>query len=464
MRRTMAETTSKLASTVADRIVADIAELDWPTGEVIGSEPELLEQYGVSRAVFREAVRLVEHWQVASMRRGPGGGLVVTEPQVDAVVDAVVMYLAYVGVRVEEVFEARLALEASVAELAPGRATERDIIELRELEEREASGSQPDPRELHALVARITKNPGLEFFVDLLNRLTYLFIPDTSGVDARGRKGMLHAHSAITEALIAGDEALTRQRMRTHLQAEGDYLKRKVAHTIDPRVIAGLDRAEKRAQSVAWEIFSNITEAGWPVGTIVGSEADLMERYDCSRAVLREAVRLLEHHEVARMRRGVGGGLVVAEPSISAATQAVALHLERNGIDPTALFEVRTSVEMAVVDLAVQRIDAEGKQLLEQALAVERASTVTTFGRVGHDLHAVLGQISGNRVLELLTLVLVRLTRLRQAVPPGGRQQDTSAVVSKAHGALVAAIVAGDRELSRRRMRKHLDALSHWVR
>ena len=245
--------------------------------------------------------------------------------------------------------------------------------------------------------------------------------------------------------------------MRTHLQAEGDYLKRKVAHTIDPKVIAGLDRAEKRAQSVAWEIFSNITEAGWPVGTIVGSEADLMERYDCSRAVLREAVRLLEHHEVARMRRGVGGGLVVAEPSISAATQAVALHLERNGIDPTALFEVRTSVEMAVVDLAVQRIDAEGKQLLEQALAVERASTVTTFGRVGHDLHAVLGQISGNRVLELLTLVLVRLTRLRQAVPPGGRQQDTSAVVSKAHGALVAAIVAGDRELSRRRMRKHLE-------
>ena len=143
----MVGTPSKLASTIADRIVKDIADLGWPIGHVVGSEPELLVRYGVSRAVFREAVRLVEHWQVASMRRGPGGGLVVTEPQVDAVVDAVVMYLAFVGVRVEEVFEARLVLEARVAELAPSRVTEADIIELRALAAREADGPPGDPRE-----------------------------------------------------------------------------------------------------------------------------------------------------------------------------------------------------------------------------------------------------------------------------------------------------------------------------
>ena len=64
---------------VADRILGDIAEEGWPEGEVVGSEAELLERYGVSRAVFREAVRLLEHLQVARMRRGPGGGLVVLD-------------------------------------------------------------------------------------------------------------------------------------------------------------------------------------------------------------------------------------------------------------------------------------------------------------------------------------------------------------------------------------------------
>ena len=68
------------ATVTAGRIVDDVVALGWPIGTVLGSESDLLERYGVSRAVFREAVRLVEHQQVASMRRGPGGGLVVSEP------------------------------------------------------------------------------------------------------------------------------------------------------------------------------------------------------------------------------------------------------------------------------------------------------------------------------------------------------------------------------------------------
>ena len=273
----------------------------------------------------------------------------------------------------------------------------------------------------------------------------------------------MHAHASIIDAVLAGDESLTRHRMRKHLEAEGDYVRRTVAHTIDPRVIASLDRADKRAQSVAWDIFSAITEAGWPVGSILGSEAELMERNGCSRAVLREAVRLLEHHEVAQMRRGVGGGLMVIEPTIHAATQSVALHLERRGIGPGSLFEVRSSIEMAVVDLVVDRLDEAKAGLLEDALATERAQTERTFPRAGHDLHDVLAHASGNRVLELLTMVLVRLTRLRQVVPSGGRWDGSGTAVTKAHAALVEAVVARDLELSRHRMRVHLEALSHWV-
>jgi len=146
---------------VSRHIVTDVIERGWPVGEVLGSESELIERYGVSRAVFREAVRLVENQQVARMRRGPGGGLVVTEPTVDAIIDAAVLYLHRVGATLDEVFEARLVLEEIVTELATLRLDEAGVTKLRALVEDEASGEVKDHCALHAMLGSITGNPAL---------------------------------------------------------------------------------------------------------------------------------------------------------------------------------------------------------------------------------------------------------------------------------------------------------------
>src|SRR3546814_15699559 len=119
-----------MAAAVADAIVSDVVARGWPEGEVMGSEPELLERYGVSRAVFREAVRLVEHKEVARMRRGPGGGLVVTVPTVESVMEAVAVYLFYVGAEVRQLFDARLVLAAVGIELAPPRLAAEAVAVL----------------------------------------------------------------------------------------------------------------------------------------------------------------------------------------------------------------------------------------------------------------------------------------------------------------------------------------------
>src|ERR1700691_3391115 len=122
---------AKRASKVADRIIKDVIAEGWQVGQILGSEADLLARYQVSRAVFREAVRLVEHQQVARTRRGPGGGLVVTEPTVDAVIDAVVLYLYRAEARLDELFEARLVLEEIACQLAAARTDENDLAELR---------------------------------------------------------------------------------------------------------------------------------------------------------------------------------------------------------------------------------------------------------------------------------------------------------------------------------------------
>jgi len=126
--------------------------LGWPEGEVVGAEAELLERFGVSRPLFREAVQLVEHRHGARMRRGPGGRLVVAAASVDAVADAVSVYLFYVGAEIDDVFEARLSVQEAAAELAPARLDEGHVTALRPLAAEEHAG----------LVAAITGNPALD--------------------------------------------------------------------------------------------------------------------------------------------------------------------------------------------------------------------------------------------------------------------------------------------------------------
>jgi DNA-binding FadR family transcriptional regulator len=456
---------AKLASAVADRIVDDIARLGWPEGEVVGSEPALLARYGVSRAVFREAVRLVEHRHIARMRRGPGGGLVVTGPSVAAVADAVSVYLIYVGAEIDDVFEARLALELSAAELASERLDEEHIAAFRSLVAGEASGRVADHRELHRLVAATTGNPALEFFVDLLHRVTLRYLPRGTIFSRKTLDESAAAHAAIAEAILAGNDGLARGRMRRHLEAEADYLRAR--RPSRARLAQGGDDVgpdDKRAEATARQIFAEITAAGWPVGAQLGSESDLMARYGVSRAVLREAVRVLEHHQVARMRRGPGGGLFVAEPGIEAVTDAVALQADRRHIGPRHLVEVRRAVELAVLDRVVARLDDGAAARLRQALASERSAVEGEAAFVGQDLHNTLAAVSANPVLELVTQVLMRLTRLHFTVPAGAPAPLPFGDLVAVHGRIVDAIVAGDDELARHRMRRHLDALVDWVR
>lgn len=454
---------AKLAATVADRIVTDIADAGWPVGEVIGSEAQLLERYGVSRAVFREAARVVELQQVARMRRGPGGGLVVSPPSLDSVTDAVSVYLYFVGAAVDDVFEARIALESGAAEMAPERMQESDIARLRELVQREHDEPYSDYRELHRLVAAAAGNPALEFFVELLNRMTFLYLPPRTKMTTDTLSASQHAHAAIADAIMSGNGGLAAARMRKHLAAEADFLRRRRRSPSELVAIPAIGRSNKLPEVTARAIFQSVVEAGWPVGDLLGSESTLMDEYGVSRAVFREAVRLLEHFGVARMRRGPGGGLFVTAPGIGATTDAIALHVARSGITPAQLFEVRAAVEMVVLDRVMETPNDETARLLREALEIERTVSRPEFAVVGHDLHPVLAHASGNKVLHLITLVLTQLTRLRSSAPEGVSDPLPTRAVIDVHEGIVTAIVDGDVDLARYRMRRHLDALVNWV-
>ena len=211
----------KKAEIVADQIEQTIVGQRWEPGELFGSEVELIARYGVSRAVFREAIRLLEHHGLAEMRRGLHGGLFIRQPDPTPVAKAMAVYLDFEKVEPRQLDDARLAIEVFCVERVAARISEDEVAEVRAFLSAEAaqvasSGTQ-SLHDFHVLVARLTANPALHLFVHTLTDLTQRQQP----VLDRNRFSLddIHAaHAKIAEAIIARDGALARHRMMTHLE------------------------------------------------------------------------------------------------------------------------------------------------------------------------------------------------------------------------------------------------------
>lgn len=219
----------KLAGSVARRLQMMIATKGFPVGEVIGTEPGLMLELGVSRAVFREAVRLLEQDEVAQMRRGPGGGLVVTVPRASSVARAAALHLQFFGAGADDIFEARTALELQTADLAAQRTDEKGIEMLRaaldeEAELQDESGHLGSSH-IHLVIAELTGNPALRLFVEVMLRLTPGIPPADPAAAAVRKADVRYAHERIVDAIVAGDSSLARHRMLRHLEGIGAYLQ-----------------------------------------------------------------------------------------------------------------------------------------------------------------------------------------------------------------------------------------------
>lgn len=471
----------KLAAQVAARVEADILAAGWPVGEVLGSETDLQERYGVSRAVFREAIRLVEHHEVAVMRRGPSGGLVVKAPDSRPLTTAMVIYLEHVGATVADILNARLLLEPLAARLAAARTGEDEIAALRAtLREEAGLGTYGMHDLMHSTVGGLCGNAPLRLFIDVLVELTgrYAHIPppptpaETDAVNAQSE----HAHRAIADSIIGGDAGRAEQRTVRHLEALYEWLETAVQRPITRAVPEGgrpeeADSASsgngagkrKLAETVAHRMIADIAASGAAVGDLVGSEVGLLEKYGVSRAVFREAVRLLEYHSVARMRRGPGGGLVVTDPDATASIDAVAIYLDYQKVGVDELRVVRDALEIGCLE-AVTRRHGDPEVAAGLTASVSGLPGSATIAQHAHQFHTAIADLTGNPVLALfqriITAVWSRHAEARPASAP--ENQELAGFVDGIHQKIMDAVLDGDTPLASHRMRRHLEALTDW--
>lgn len=202
-------------------------------GDKLPTEAEIMQAYGVSRTVVREALSHLQAAGLVETRHGigtfvlqprSGGVLRLDRSEVGTVADVLA------------VLELRVSLETECAGLAALRHTPEQLLAMREaLDEFDrnvatsSDTSAPDFR-FHLQIAQATGNP---HFGDIMNHLGTAIIPRTRltairDQDVRGEylSRVNREHEEIYAAIARRDSESARAAMRVHLNNSRERLRR----------------------------------------------------------------------------------------------------------------------------------------------------------------------------------------------------------------------------------------------
>jgi GntR family transcriptional repressor for pyruvate dehydrogenase complex len=214
-----------LAHDVVDVLSGRIRDGSLAQGEKLPTEAAIMEEFGVSRTVVREAISRLQAASLVATRHGVGTFVVgmgdaatfrIAPEQLGTLQDVIA------------VLELRIGVETESAALAAMRRTPENLVTLRNAltafnaaveEGRDAVG--PD-FQFHLEIARATQN---SHFVELMATLGGMMIPrarlEPPGPLTPERQAYLRKvnaeHESIVEAIDRQDPDAARAAMRTHL-------------------------------------------------------------------------------------------------------------------------------------------------------------------------------------------------------------------------------------------------------
>jgi GntR family transcriptional repressor for pyruvate dehydrogenase complex len=224
-----------LAHGLVDSLGQRIRDGRLPAGAKLPTEAEIMDEFGVSRTVVREALSKLQAGGLVETRHGvgtfvaAGGGEAnnfrIAPEQVATIREVVA------------VLELRIGLEAEAAALAAARRSEANLQAMREaiagFGQAIASGTDAvaSDMQLHLEIARATQN---QHFAELMTYLGTMLIPrarvNTARVAGEGRREYLQRvhteHESIVDAIASRDPDAARAAMRTHLSNSRERLRR----------------------------------------------------------------------------------------------------------------------------------------------------------------------------------------------------------------------------------------------
>jgi GntR family transcriptional repressor for pyruvate dehydrogenase complex len=208
---------------LADALRVRILTRELRPGQKLPIEPDLAEEYGVSRSTVREALRVLASQGLVSTSRGMQGGSFISCPEPAQISDYLHASLGLLAesksVGVDALLEARDMLEVPAAGLAALRRTPSQLEALRaSLYEPEAATVDQRvtlSRKFHEVMLHAAGNLIIESLVGPIFRVLYERMVDRMPVPRWSMEG---DHQLIFDAIAAGDAAAARSEMQIHLR------------------------------------------------------------------------------------------------------------------------------------------------------------------------------------------------------------------------------------------------------
>jgi DNA-binding FadR family transcriptional regulator len=211
----------QIAGQLRDALIAGRLQ----AGDRLPPEPELAEEFGVSRATVREAIKILRAQGVLRTSRGARGGHFIVRPETDALARSVGetygLWFDAGDVSIAEVDEAREVVERACVRLASERRTDDDLAAMRAALTEAAAPRLALDRylalhvEFHRLIARAAGNRLLELPMTAI----HIVRPRTNQLLRRHhREVVIEQHSALFEAFAARDAAAAEHAFTAHVE------------------------------------------------------------------------------------------------------------------------------------------------------------------------------------------------------------------------------------------------------
>lgn len=198
-------------------------------GDMLGSEGQLAEQFGVSRSTLRDALRGLEANGIVEIRTGVKGGVRIATGDPLRFADALAIQFSLVGVETEDAIAAQLGLDSVAAEFAALNADDDDIEAMRLiLDKAEADVEIGHYVEtsfaFHEALVNGSHNRVLITTLRAVHEIIKQpFLPRAEAIPERARR-VLNAHKDIFAAIKYRDPENAARLMRAHLEVTREAL------------------------------------------------------------------------------------------------------------------------------------------------------------------------------------------------------------------------------------------------
>ena len=229
----------RLPDQVAARLVSRIREGVFKPGEMLPSEANLAEQFGVSRTVIREALSRLKYDGLLDSQPGIGAKVADNSRKRVFRLDDIQQTSDR---DIEHLFELRAILEGDAAFLAATRRSSEQVEQLNEcLRQMEkaikenSDGTAPDAK-FHSIISEASSNPYLNELMQLLNDNFVNLIRKArrhvyTNPDLRPIK-LQQEHEAIYRAIVDRSPLEARSAALIHVKNAGGRLGFKIKTTI----------------------------------------------------------------------------------------------------------------------------------------------------------------------------------------------------------------------------------------